>query len=98
MKILNYLSINYWIEEYFIKYVAAFLEKSSKGWKTVSGLLILVVDQIIKLCSGSSCDAFRHVYEILNKLPHATIQDAGIALLAAGIAGKLVNYVPKDAK
>lgn len=95
MKIPNYLSVNYWIENYLIKYLAAFLEKSGQGWKTVLGLLILVLNGIIQLCQGDTCQAYRHVFDILNQLPHSIINDAGITLLTAGIASKLVNYIPK---
>lgn len=87
--------LNKWIEKYIIKYIAALLNSGGQGWKTITGLLILIVDQAVKLCVGSGCEVIRHAYDILNQLPHVTIQDAGIVLLAAGLAGKLVNYIPR---
>lgn len=93
---MKWLSLNYWIEQYVLGYLKTLLDKSGKGWKTVAGIMVLILAQILQFCVGAYCEAVKAVHGILIQLPYETITDSAIVLIVSGLVHKALDYIPKE--
>lgn len=85
-----------WIVQTFVaKWLKGLFDKlPGNGWKTVLGLLLLVLAEIGKL-SPEYAPVINTVINLINSLGPDVITDMGVVALVTGLVHKLAKWVAK---
>lgn len=85
--------MNWIIRTFVAKYLKGILDKlPGDGWKTVLGLLLLVLGEVLKVLPEYA-PIIAPVIELINSLGPNVITDLGIITLATGLVHKIAKWI-----
>ncbi len=86
---LKYVNPNFYLEQYFLKWFFRILQKAPNGVITLLGILIVALDQYMKVCEGEYCTYGKLILEGAKGIPLIPdFTDAGLAVIFSGLLKK----------